>query len=354
MPILGTPMIIRTYQQALKAKTLDAVVVATDDERIAEVCRAAGAAVVMTSPDCPNGEANMRFIFPTCSPCTVQLCWIQQLVSRQEPTDLPAAIEAPLAMLTHHAAPFIISIAGSTRCHEAVCKTGKQYDLVINIQGDEPLIDPEVIDAVVTALQDSPDAVYRWGPGTRWDTAACVVCRSCSAANVADQGGDRLLQGSRAVVAMFPVWVLCVCCSTACTPLAKEEVPLRQRVKCVVDKVSPPSPLPTPWTCQAIFHHFCHCTNGCLMPPAPSTALSTHFDLPLTLTLPPTTPPYMPCSMATPSTSPGAFSPTTKTAPLPPSPSPSTTSPTSSTSASSATTAPFWPNTVKCPPPRSW
>jgi regulator of protease activity HflC (stomatin/prohibitin superfamily) len=54
----------------------------------------------------------------------------------------------------HHAAPFIISTAGSTRCHEAVCKTGKQYDLVINIQGDEPLIDPQVIDAVVTALQD--------------------------------------------------------------------------------------------------------------------------------------------------------------------------------------------------------
>ncbi len=41
--------------QACKATTLDAVVVATDDERIAEVCRAAGAQVVMTFPDCPNG-----------------------------------------------------------------------------------------------------------------------------------------------------------------------------------------------------------------------------------------------------------------------------------------------------------
>ena len=55
-PILGVPMIIRTYHQALKATALHAVVVATDDERIADVCRAAGAEVVMTSRDCPNGE----------------------------------------------------------------------------------------------------------------------------------------------------------------------------------------------------------------------------------------------------------------------------------------------------------
>lgn len=41
--------------QACKAKSLDAVVIATDDERIAEVCRAAGAQVVMTHPDCANG-----------------------------------------------------------------------------------------------------------------------------------------------------------------------------------------------------------------------------------------------------------------------------------------------------------
>ena len=29
------------------------------------------------------------------------------------------------------------------------------------LQGDEPLIEPECIDAVVRALQDSPEAVYR-------------------------------------------------------------------------------------------------------------------------------------------------------------------------------------------------
>ena len=65
VPILGVPMIVRTYRQALKATTLDAVVVATDDERIAAVCREAGARVVMTDPACPNGAPkhwDLRFL----------------------------------------------------------------------------------------------------------------------------------------------------------------------------------------------------------------------------------------------------------------------------------------------------
>ena len=55
---MGVPMILRTYQQAVQARSLDAVVVATDDERIAALCRDAGARVVMTRPDCPNGTAS--------------------------------------------------------------------------------------------------------------------------------------------------------------------------------------------------------------------------------------------------------------------------------------------------------
>ena len=51
--------------------------------------------------------------------------------------------------------------AGTERCHEAVTKMPGSYDIVINIQGDEPLIDPHVIDDVVKALQESPDSVYR-------------------------------------------------------------------------------------------------------------------------------------------------------------------------------------------------
>ena len=48
------------------------------------------------------------------------------------------------------------------RCHEAVTQLPGSYDIVINIQGDEPLMEPEIIDGVVRALQDTPDCNYRW------------------------------------------------------------------------------------------------------------------------------------------------------------------------------------------------
>lgn len=73
---------------------------------------------------------------------------------------------------------------GTERCNEAVSKLSESYDIVVNIQGDEPLIEPEIIDEVAETLKNSPDAVY----------------------------------------------------STPCTPLKHEEVTLRQRVKCITDQ----------------------------------------------------------------------------------------------------------------------
>ncbi|CAD5179525.1 3-deoxy-manno-octulosonate cytidylyltransferase, mitochondrial-like [Musa acuminata AAA Group] len=101
--ILGKPMIQRTWERAKLASTLENVVVATDDEKIAECCRGFGADVVMTSVGCRNG---------------------------------------------------------TERCNEALEKLGKNYDIVVNIQGDEPLIEPEIIDGIVKALQGAPDAVF--------------------------------------------------------------------------------------------------------------------------------------------------------------------------------------------------
>lgn len=101
--ILGKPMIQRTWERAKLASTLENVVVATDDEKIAECCRGFGADVVMTSVECRNG---------------------------------------------------------TERCNEALEKLGKNYDIVVNIQGDEPLIEPEIIDGIVKALQGAPDAVF--------------------------------------------------------------------------------------------------------------------------------------------------------------------------------------------------
>ncbi|PIN22737.1 3-deoxy-manno-octulosonate cytidylyltransferase [Handroanthus impetiginosus] len=101
--ILGRPMIQRTWERAKMATSLDHVVVATDDDKIAECCIGFGADVVMTSESCRNG---------------------------------------------------------TERCNEAFQKLGKQYDVVVNIQGDEPLIEPEIIDGIVKALQAAPDAVF--------------------------------------------------------------------------------------------------------------------------------------------------------------------------------------------------
>ncbi|XP_038981451.1 3-deoxy-manno-octulosonate cytidylyltransferase, mitochondrial-like [Phoenix dactylifera] len=101
--ILGKPMIQRTWERAKLASTLDHVVVATDDERIAECCRGFGADVIMTSESCKNG---------------------------------------------------------TERCNEALLKLAKNYDIVVNIQGDEPLIEPDIIDGIVRALQGAPDAVF--------------------------------------------------------------------------------------------------------------------------------------------------------------------------------------------------
>ena len=54
--ICGRPMIWWVYRQAKKVEQLDAVYVATDDERIQAACESYGIPVVMTSPDHPTGS----------------------------------------------------------------------------------------------------------------------------------------------------------------------------------------------------------------------------------------------------------------------------------------------------------
>lgn len=91
---------------------------ATDDDKIADCCRNFGADVIMTSESCRNGKhiSTIEFFF--------------------------------LALF--HT---LFCLLGTERCSEALQKLGKKYDIVVNIQGDEPLIEPEIIDGVVKALQ---------------------------------------------------------------------------------------------------------------------------------------------------------------------------------------------------------
>jgi 3-deoxy-manno-octulosonate cytidylyltransferase (CMP-KDO synthetase) len=51
----GVPMVVRVWRQARKARLLERVLVATDDERIAAVVRAAGGEAMMTSPAHQSG-----------------------------------------------------------------------------------------------------------------------------------------------------------------------------------------------------------------------------------------------------------------------------------------------------------
>lgn len=100
--ICGKTMIQRVYEQAQKA--LEEVWVATDDERIVKAVKDFGGNVVMTSQD-------------------------------------------------HR--------SGTDRCAEAARKaaelTGRQYDVVVNIQGDEPFMQPHEIGLIRECFTGSPD-----------------------------------------------------------------------------------------------------------------------------------------------------------------------------------------------------
>ncbi|OSZ78972.1 3-deoxy-D-manno-octulosonate cytidylyltransferase [Chitinophagaceae bacterium IBVUCB1] len=95
--IRGKTMIQRVYEQASKCDSLHKVVIATDDERIAEHIVSFGGEVVMTKEEHPSG------------------------------TD---------------------------RCLDALQQIGGNYQYVVNIQGDEPFIDPSQIDTLADVLKD--------------------------------------------------------------------------------------------------------------------------------------------------------------------------------------------------------
>ena len=91
----GKPMIQRVYEQV--KETVDRVCVATDDERIEAAVKAFGGNVVMTSDQ-------------------------------------------------HR--------SGTDRCEEVYQKVGEPFDVIINIQGDEPFIHPEQIETIKRCFED--------------------------------------------------------------------------------------------------------------------------------------------------------------------------------------------------------
>lgn len=93
--INGKSMVQRVYEQAVKSKYLDKVVIATEDDKVLEHVRQFGGEALITN--------------------------------------------------TNHA-------SGTDRCYEALQVQNDTYDYVINIQGDEPFIDPGQIDELAVLL----------------------------------------------------------------------------------------------------------------------------------------------------------------------------------------------------------
>src|SRR5256885_8734244 len=93
--IAGKPLLRHVWERCRRAKKLERVIIATDDFRIAEAAFDWGAEVAMTSPNHASG------------------------------TDRIAEVAAKLKAFTH----------------------------IINIQGDEPLVDPKLIDRLIRELQ---------------------------------------------------------------------------------------------------------------------------------------------------------------------------------------------------------
>jgi 3-deoxy-manno-octulosonate cytidylyltransferase (CMP-KDO synthetase) len=97
--LAGKPMIQRVYEQAKLAQRADRVIVATDDERIVKAVEGFGGEARMTRPD-------------------------------------------------HR--------TGTERVAEVAAHT--EGDVFVNVQGDEPLLDPVAVDTAVNALLEEPAA----------------------------------------------------------------------------------------------------------------------------------------------------------------------------------------------------
>jgi 3-deoxy-manno-octulosonate cytidylyltransferase (CMP-KDO synthetase) len=102
-PILGKSMIQRVYERALQSAILDVVLIGTDDERVVDAVRAFGGRVVLTSPDHVSGTDRLA-----------------EMV--QQPDSGVADAE-----------------------------------IIVNIQGDQPFMDPLMIEEAVRPMLEDPE-----------------------------------------------------------------------------------------------------------------------------------------------------------------------------------------------------
>ena len=87
LDICGKPLIQRVWEVVVSVHGLDEVIVATDDERIAQVVHDFGGRAVMTSPDCQSGSDRVREVAQTVD------ADVYVNVQGDEPLLVPSAIE---------------------------------------------------------------------------------------------------------------------------------------------------------------------------------------------------------------------------------------------------------------------
>lgn len=139
-PLLGRPLIEWVWRRVESMSVLDHVVVATDSERVAEVCRRLGAPVEMTSPEHPSGTDR-----------------VAEVANREE---------------------------------------YRHYRVVANIQGDEPLLKESHLRAAIDLVRDGG-----WDVGTCATPVLDEEARKDSAVvKVARAANGRALYFSRAKI----------------------------------------------------------------------------------------------------------------------------------------------------------
>ena len=97
LDICGKPLIQRVWDVVARVHGLDEIIVATDDERIAQVVQDFGGRVMMTSPDCQSGSDRVREVAQTVD------ADVYVNVQGDEPLLEPSAIEKLLEVLAQDA-----------------------------------------------------------------------------------------------------------------------------------------------------------------------------------------------------------------------------------------------------------
>src|SRR3954469_17720500 len=89
----GKFLIQHVWEQARLAKRISRVIVATDDERILEACKAFGAECAMTPASCPSGTDRVAKVAETVE------CDVVVNVQGDEPELAPASIDALVELM---------------------------------------------------------------------------------------------------------------------------------------------------------------------------------------------------------------------------------------------------------------